>query len=272
MNLAYVLLMTCGLLSGFLAGLLGIGGGLIVVPALLYLLPTLGVDAASLSQVAVGTSLAAMIPTASCAAWSQRRRGTLDSRWVLRLTPGVAGGALLASLLAPYVDGHLMSIAFALLTIPLAGGFFRIAPPKAADVPAQKARWIHALPAWIVGGAIGSISALVGLGGANLTVPYLLGQSVGMRDAVGTSSAVVLVLAGVGAAGFAAGHPAHSGDAIGLAGLVCVPAAALVAIGAMIAVPSGVTVSHLMQVHRLRQLFGSLMLLSATAVLLKGLA
>ena len=267
----YLLLALCGLVSGFLAGLLGIGGGLIVVPVLLYLLPLLAVDPTNLSQVAVATSLAAMVPTAACAAWRQRHHGALDQGWLMRLAPGVAIGALLASTVATRLDGRLLSLALALLMIPLAGRVFWMKAVDGAASPAQGASRIAALPAWTVGGAIGVLSTLAGLGGANFTVSYLLAQRLSIHRAVGTSSGVVLVLACVGAAGFAASHPAHPLPAVGLVGLVCVPAAAIVALGAILSAPSGVEWSRRLGERSLRHVFAGLMLASATAVLVRVL-
>jgi uncharacterized membrane protein YfcA len=267
----YLLLTLCGLLSGFLAGLLGIGGGLIVVPSLLYLLPLFGIEPASLSQVAVATSLAAMVPTAGCAAWRQRSHGGLDFEWLMRLAPGVALGALVASSVATRLDGRLLSLALALLMIPLAGRIFCLQAAAPASSSAPGASRIAALPAWVVGAAIGMLSTLAGLGGANFTVSYLLAQRLGMHRAVGTSSGVVLVLACVGAAGFATSHPSHPLPGSGLVGMVCVPAAALVSLGAVAAAPGGARCSHRLGERSLRHVFAALMLTSATAVLIRVL-
>jgi uncharacterized membrane protein YfcA len=183
----------------------------------------------------------------------------------------VAVGALLASTVATHLDGRLLSLALALLMIPLAGRVFCMEAGDSAASPTHGASRIAALPAWTVGGAIGLLSTLAGLGGANFTVSYLLAQRLSIHRAVGTSSGVVLVLACVGATGFASSHPAQPVPAIGLVGLVCVPAAAIVALGAILAAPSGVNWSRRLRERRLRHVFAALMLASATAVLVRVL-
>lgn len=101
-----------GLMAGFLAGLLGIGGSLVVVPALYLLLPAFGVPAADVPHAAIATALAAMLPTALCGVWSKHRQGTLDHRSLMRLAPGTVLGAAAGALFALQLHGPILALAF----------------------------------------------------------------------------------------------------------------------------------------------------------------
>ena len=111
----YLALLLAGVASGFLAGLLGIGGGFVMVPVLILLLPMLGIDPGVVAKVAVATSLAAMIPTACSAVVAQYRRGTLDVVWVRRLAPAAAIGATIGSQVAAAANGRWVAMVFARL-------------------------------------------------------------------------------------------------------------------------------------------------------------
>ena len=111
--MVYAQLLLAGLVGGFLAGLLGIGGGFVVVPALFLLLLVLGIGPEIVPKVAVATSLAAMVPTALSATFAQYRRGALDSTWVWRLVPGAAVGAAIGSQIAAMLSGPWVAVIFA---------------------------------------------------------------------------------------------------------------------------------------------------------------
>lgn len=259
----YVLLRACGACSGFLAGLLGIGGGFVVVPVLHVLLPHLHVDPALVPTVSVATSLAAMVPTALSAVVAQHRKRTLRVEWVRLLGPGVAFGSALGSAGATSINGVWITAIFVLY----AGLFaFRLLSERPAEhAAATRPHWIAALPQWSVGLFIGSFSALAGVGGASLVVPYLMMREAELRQAAAAASAVGLVSALVGAAGFGLSTAARSVDQSGLIGFVCWPAALTIGVAAIVLAPVGVMASHRMPIARLRQGFAALLLVVATA-------
>ncbi len=267
--MVYLELLVAGLASGFLAGLLGIGGGFVVVPVLMLLLPQFGIDADIAPKVAVATSLAAMVPTALSALLTQYRRGFLDTRWVVRLAPAAAAGAIVGAQWAQHIHGAWIAGFFAMYA-----GYFALKllrnPVAGAEQPDRLTLMIRRVqPSWI-GLGIGSLSALAGVGGASLTVPYLLLGEVDMRRAVAVSSAVGLVIAAAGALsfGFVVGSDTVAADRT-LVGLVCWPAALTIAFSAIFMAPRGVAASHRLPVPHLKRAFGGVLLAVCATTLIK---
>lgn len=256
--MVYFELLIAGLTSGFLAGLLGIGGGFVVVPVLMLLLPQFNVAPNIAPQVAVATSLAAMVPTALSALLTQHRRGFLDTKWVSRLAPGAAAGALTGAQLAKHIHGVWITGFFALYA-----GYFALKmlrdPVVDPNSSSHLARLIARAKRPWVGLGIGGFSALAGVGGASLTIPYLLLAKVDMRRAVAVSSAVGLAIAAAGALSFATGVRTVAGDKT-LVGLVCWPAALTIAMSAIWMAPRGVAASHRLPVRQLKRAFGGVLL------------
>jgi len=118
--MVYLALLLAGIASGFMAGLLGIGGGFVMVPVLILLLPMLGIDPGLVPKIAVATSLAAMVPTACSAVFAQYRRGALDLQWVRRLTPAAALGAVIGAQVAAAVNGRWVAMVFVIYTASIA--------------------------------------------------------------------------------------------------------------------------------------------------------
>jgi len=118
--MVYLALLLAGIASGFMAGLLGIGGGFVMVPVLILLLPMLGIDPGLVPKIAVATSLAAMVPTACSAVFAQSRRGALDLQWVRRLTPAAALGAVIGAQVAAAVNGRWVAMVFVIYTASIA--------------------------------------------------------------------------------------------------------------------------------------------------------
>ena len=268
--MVYAELMGAGLLAGFLAGLLGIGGGFVVVPVLLLLLPAFGIPAALLPQVAVATSLAAMVPTATAAVFAQYKRGAIDYLCIKQMAPGACAGAAAGAALAALVTGIWVAIIFA----GYAGYFavkMMIDRPRASKPHGLLAKVIAACPTPVVGALIGGFSAVAGVGGASLTIPYLLSKKIEMKCAVATSSAVGLSIALMGASSFAfttatTGLPDASSM---LVGLVCWPAALILAAGSIFMAPRGVAVSHKLPVRQLKRAFGVVLITACAMTLVK---
>ncbi|MBI3348139.1 MAG: sulfite exporter TauE/SafE family protein [Burkholderiales bacterium] len=245
-----MVLIGCGLLSGFLAGLLGIGGGFVVVPAMLALLPAHLAAGAPLPQVAVATSLAAMVPTTLSALVTQWRRGAVDAEALRRLSPGIVLGAWLGAVLLPHLRPAWVALVFAGYA-----GYFAW-----RQFQARPWRWGETWPVGLAATAIGSISVLAGVGGAVFTVPYLEQRALPMHRAVATSSGVALLLSLVAL-----------GSLAGQAAPVWWAAAAWVGGCAALAAPLGVRCAHGLPVRRLKQAFALLLLVVAVTALRKAL-
>lgn len=189
--------LVAGACAGMLSGLFGVGGGLILVPTLTFVLPHLGIPAATVVQTAIGTSLAVIACHSIASAHAHHGRGGVLWPVVARMAPGLAIGSFFGAWVAHRLPGsELKKI--------VAAGAVLIALQMALDLKPKTAKPLPgALGQAAAGGLIGTASALVGIGGGSLTVPYLSWRSVEMKQAVGTSAACGIVIAAAGALGFA---------------------------------------------------------------------
>ena len=197
MTLFYViaLYLALGALAGTVAGLFGIGGGLIIVPVLMFSFGLQGINPGIIPHLAVGTSLATILFTSLSSIRSHHRHGAV--RWDLfrRMAPGIVFGALLGAWTASLMSGQTLELVIGIFVI-LVGlkMFFQVDPKPGRDVPGKAGLGI-------AGGGIGWASAIFGIGGGTLTVPYLSWCNVRMQEAVGTSAACGLPIALAGALG-----------------------------------------------------------------------
>ncbi len=244
-----------GVVAGVLAGLLGIGGGIVLVAALVALLPLFDVPRDAVMHVALATSLASIIVTASASANAHRKRGSVLWPTVAWLAPGLVLGGVAGSVWAVGVEGATLAVlvgAFCLLMALRMAWPTRPTPatePGASILaPVPRGPWLG-----LAGGIIGAASAVVGIGGGSLTVPLLVSRGVATVRAVGTSSACGVVIALASAATYALApmiggrsvpDPGTSAMAFGMVGHVHVPAALGIGVGAWFAAPYGVRLAH----------------------------
>jgi len=192
-----IALAATGIAGGILAGLLGVGGGIVIVPVLFHMLPYFGVGDDVRMHIAVGTSLATIILTSISSARSHYKKGAIDTsllkRWGPMIFIGVLGGTWTASM----VDASVLTGVFAVLALIVAANMaFRPADAHISDkLPASPIKELLAL-------FIGWFSAMMGIGGGTFTVPILTLFSYPIRKAVGTASAIGLIIAVPGTAGF----------------------------------------------------------------------
>lgn len=192
--IAIVLYVIFGYCAGILAGIFGIGGGVITVPALLFVFHLLDFPKAIIVQTAVGTSLAAMVFNSFSAAWTQHKHHCV--RWILIRTiiPGIILGSLLGAVVAHLLSGVILEIFFGIFLIILGVRFIRKMPkPKLAGASPKKLAWNA------IGACIGFISNLLGIGGGALSVPVLTHYRYPTQTAAGTSSAMTLITTCIGA-------------------------------------------------------------------------
>lgn len=244
-----------GTIAGVLAGLLGIGGGLIIVPVLALAFAAQKFDAALEMHLAIATSLAAVTFTAVSSAWAHHRRGAVRWDVVARLAPGIVIGAFIAGLGARYLSSAALRVMFGVFACAAAVNMaWERGPSAQRDLPGP-------VGLTVAGGVIGAISTLVGIGGGTMTVPFLAWCRVEMRTAVGSSAACGFPIAVAGAlalgtAGWGVpGLPAYS------TGYVHWPAALGVALASIFAAPLGVRLAHTVPVRSLRLIFAVLLLL-----------
>lgn len=249
-----------GAAAGVLAGLFGIGGGLIIVPALTALWVLQGASLDVAVPMAVASSLASILLTSLGAIRSHAGRGSVVWASVRQLAPACALGALLGAWLASQVDGQSLARLFALIALLIAGPMIWRRHPAGSD------QSLTATPTprlgWLFGPLIGLASALAGIGGGSFNVPYLLRHGHSMVSAVGTASAIGWPIALAGVLGFV--WMADQASAWpGAWGYVHGPAAILIGITGAITAPIGVRWAHRLPAARLRRLFGLLLCLVA---------
>jgi uncharacterized membrane protein YfcA len=185
-----------GVAAGLLAGLLGIGGGIVVVPALVFAFHLAGFADATLTHLAVGTSLATIVFTSLSAIAEHHRNGAVDWPLVKKLTPWLVAGAIAGAFVADSLSGRALQITFGifalLMALQMATGW-----RPGAQSPLPRGGGLA-----LASGSIGTASSVFGIGGGSLTVPWLSWHGVVMQRAVATSAACGFPIALAGALGF----------------------------------------------------------------------
>lgn len=261
MSLAWLIYLALGAVAGVLAGLLGIGGGLVLVAALVWLLPTQGIPPEHAVHVALATALASIVLTGLSSARAHHRRGSVLWPTVAWLVPGLVLGGWLGSGLATALEG-------AWLRVFIAVYCYLAAAQMALDWPRSRLERADAPrgPGYTAAGAgIGAVSALVGIGGGSMTVPLLVWRGVRPVRAVGTSSACGVAIALASAAGYAL-QGAPQGLPAGSWGYVFLPAAVGIALASVLTAPLGTRLAHRLSGPALRRLFAVFLAVVGTSV------
>ncbi|ROR34527.1 sulfite exporter TauE/SafE family protein [Inmirania thermothiophila] len=262
--LALLAYLAAGALAGVLAGLLGVGGGIVIVPALLVLLEAQGVAPELSMHMAVGTSLATILLTSLSSVRAHHRRGALRRELVAAMAPAIAAGALAGAGLADALAGAVLRRIFgAFLLLVAAQLALELVPAGRRQVPGR-----GVLAA--AGGVIGAVSALLGIGGGSLTVPFLVWRNVPVHEAVATSAACGLPIAAAGAAGFVWGGWGETGLPPWSLGYVHLPALAGIALASVPAAPVGAALAHRWPAARLRRIFAAFLVVVGLRMLLGG--
>ncbi|MCG5527214.1 sulfite exporter TauE/SafE family protein [Halorhodospira halophila] len=251
-----------GCLAGATAGLFGVGGGIVVVPVLLLIFPVLGVAPAVATHLAIGTSLATVVVTSLGSARGHYRLGAVDMPLLLRLGAGMVAGAVLGTGLAGYLDGVALQRLFG--TFLLAVSLYMLSgwqPPRRGGGGGD-----GVLAG--VGGGIGTLSAMVGVSGGTVTVPYLVWRGLAMHRAVGTSSATALPLGLTGALGYLVVGWGEPQLPPGATGYIYWPAFAGIVTASLLASSLAARLAHRVPARRLRRLFAILLLFVALRLLL----
>jgi len=250
--IAYCLL---GVFAGTMAGLLGVGGGLIIVPALIAIWQTTAAGGVYEMQMAIGTSLATIVLTSIASVRAHHLRGSVQWDIFWRLTPGVVLGAWMGALLATQMSGESLKSIFGVFEL-------LVAAQMAFGVRAAPHRGLPGLVGTtVVGTGIGTVSAIIGIGGGTMTVPFLSWCNVTIHKAVGTSAACGLPIAIGGAISYLvlgwgnAALPAWS------AGFVYGPALAGIVVTSMLFAPLGAALAHRLSTVVLKRAFAGFLAL-----------
>ncbi len=259
----FLLFPLLGVVAGILAGLLGIGGGLVLVAALAWLLPLFGVPQDAAMHAALASSLASIVLTAASSARAHARRGSVLWPTVAWMVPGLLLGAWLGSGLAVALDDGVLRWIVAVYCLVAAWqiGFGRTRAPADGTEVAAPRGW----PMSLAGGGIGALSAVVGIGGGSMTVPLLVWRGVKPVRAVGTSSACGVAIGLSSALGYAMHAPAGALPAHAI-GYVYLPAAIGVALASVLSAPWGTRLAHRLSGEALRKVFALFLLLVGLTV------
>ena len=251
-----------GLISGTLAGLLGVGGGIVIVPVLFNVLPLFGIPEAVQMKLAIGTSLATIIPTSIQSARKHFAKGTMDVALLRSLAPSIGAGVLLGTVLAIWLRGEALTLVFAVVAVAVAvnmattGADWRLRESFPTGAPRHG-----------IGGFIGTVSAMMGIGGGTVGVPILSAFGAPMRAAVATASAFGIIIAVPATIGFVwAGWgnallPPFSVGYVNLIGF------ALIVPTSMLAAPWGVKLAHSISPLLLKRLFAAFLAVTSARMI-----
>ncbi|NWG38667.1 MAG: sulfite exporter TauE/SafE family protein [Hydrogenophilaceae bacterium] len=255
---AYLLL---GLIAGFVAGLLGVGGGLIIVPVLIWLFDAQGIATGIQPHLALGTSLASILFTSLSSVRAHHRHDAVDWNVLKRFVPGIVAGTLCGAWLTAAIPARPLKVFFVIFLFYAALQMalnFKPVPSRGLPGP---------IGMFGAGGLIGAVSSWVGIGGGTLSVPFQVWCNVPFHRAVGTSSAIGFPIAFAGMVGYITGGwnspdlPSYS------LGFVSLPALAGIAAGSILTAPLGARTAHSLPVTKLKRVFAILLLLLAARML-----
>lgn len=259
--LAFAMLLT-GVVGGLLAGLLGVGGGIVIVPVLDTALGICGVDPAIRMHVAVATSLATIIPTSISSVRAHRRKGAVDGALARYWGPWVFGGSMVGAALAAQSDGGVLSALFGVVALlvalkmmlPLQDVFLRDGVPRGLLAPA--------IPL-----GIGGLSSMMGIGGGTLSVPVLTLLNQPIHRAVGTAAVFGLLISLPGALGYMLAGWGDSRLPPGSLGYVNLIGLVLIAPVTVLTAPLGARLAHRLGQRQLSLAFGVFLLLVSVRML-----
>ncbi|MBO1927450.1 sulfite exporter TauE/SafE family protein [Thiomicrorhabdus sp. 6S2-11] len=260
MLLEFSLYLVTGAFVGFAAGLLGIGGGLIIVPVLATAL-TYFMDSSQTVHIAIATSLATIFVTSLSSAYAHHKHDAVRWDAFRMLAFGVLLGAFIGGWVSQYFSSNMLSKVFGILELLIAiNMLFALKPNPSRELPG----FIGNAAA---GTTIGSLSSIVGIGGGTLTTPYLVWNNVSMHQAIATSAAVSLPVALAGSLGYilagmqATDLPAYT------TGYIYWPAFFGIILASIFTAPVGAKLAHKLPVKTLKRAFGVFLIILAVKML-----
>ncbi len=258
------LLLLIGAFAGVMAGLLGVGGGIILVPAFFYTFSALGYPSDQLMQVCLGTSLATIIVTSVRSVLAHNRRGAVDWQILRDWAPGIALGAVAGVLTAASLRSQALQAIFGVLALViglylgLGRAHWRLGPA----MPSGALRWLLAP-------LVGFLSVLMGIGGGSFGVPLMSLFGVPIHRAVATAAGFGVIIAVPSVVGFLL-MPVAAAPPLSI-GAVNLPAFALVVAMTLITAPVGVRIAHALDPRPLKRVFAVFLVIVALNMLRKAL-
>lgn len=255
-----------GLCTGFLAGLLGIGGGMLIGPFMTLIMSAQGVEADLAVKMAIATSMATIMFTSISSVRAHHQRGAVRWQIVKGLAPGIVLGSVAASMgVFAVLKGTSLAIFFAIFVSFSATQMYLDKKPKPSrQMPST-------LGQWIAGSVIGFLSGLVGAGGGFVSVPFMVAHNVVILNAVATSAALGFPIALANTVGYVIAGSELPGLPAWSLGYVWLPALAVIASCSVLTAPLGARAAHRMPVAKLKKVFALVLYGLATYMLWKGL-
>ncbi|MEW6646749.1 MAG: sulfite exporter TauE/SafE family protein [Pseudomonadota bacterium] len=258
----WLIYLTLGAFAGTLAGMLGVGGGLVIVPVLVWVFAGLAFDHGVIMHLAVGTSLATIVFTSLSSVRAHHRRGAVQWPAVWQLLPGIVLGVFLGALLAEGLPTAALRNVFGVFELLVAAQMgFSLLPEAHRALPGR-------IGMSAAGTVIGGVSAIVGIGGGTLTVPFLLWCGVAMRQAVATSAACGLPIAVAGAVAFAWTGSGNAGLPAQAVGYLYLPALFGIAVSSILFAPLGAWLAHSLPTTALKRFFALFLALLGVRMLM----
>lgn len=259
---SFMLYMALGSVAGVLAGLLGIGGGLVIVPVLTIMFTYFGMNEAYILHMALGTSLTSIIFTSISSMYAHHKKEAVIWPTVFKITPGILAGTFAGAWLASMLSTNFLKIFFSIF-------LFYVATQMILGIKPKPTRTLPKAPGmFAAGGIIGVFSSLVGIGGGSLSVPFLTWCNIKMHKAIGTSAGIGFPIAIAGAAGYIItglgieGLPEHN------LGFVNLKALFGIVIASMVFAPLGAKLAHSLPVDKLKKIFAGLLYLLAIRMII----
>ncbi|MDD2900000.1 MAG: sulfite exporter TauE/SafE family protein [Desulfuromonadaceae bacterium] len=250
-----------GAFAGVLAGLLGVGGGLVIVPVLTFIFTSQHLPEGHILHLALGTSLASIMFTSVSSLRAHHLRGAVDWQVVRRISFGIMAGTFGGSWVAAQLSTRFLKGFFVIFLYTVAVQMLlNIRPKPHRQLPGRAALFG-------AGGLIGGVSSLVGIGGGSMSVPFLVWSNVAIHRAIGTSAAIGFPIALAGAVGYVINGLKVSLPPYSL-GFVYLPALAGVAAVSVVTAPLGAKLAHSLPIDKLKKTFALLLLVMGTKMML----
>lgn len=251
-----------GTVAGVLAGLLGVGGGIVIVPIVAFFLRSHGADPSAVMHVAIGTSLATIVVTSISSIRAHHRRGAVNWNTVRRLAPGIVVGTWIGAAVVDVLPSATLRMIFALFLLSVSVQMaFGLQPAGQRQLPGT-------LGCSGAGALIGAVSGIVGIGGGSLTVPFLSWCNTPIRNAVATSAACGLPIALAGTLGFIITGWNAPLRPDGCLGYISLPAWLGIASASMLSAPLGAKLAHTLPTAVIKRIFAALLCLIGMKMLL----
>ncbi len=252
-----------GAVAGILAGLLGIGGGIVIVPMLVFCFVRQGIPDAVIMHLALGTSLASIMFTAVASFWAHHKRGAVHWDVVRKIVVGIFTGTFAGSFIAAQVSTLFLKGFFVVFLYFVAVQMLTNKKPKPTrQIPGHAAMFG-------VGNVIGVVSSLVGIGGGNLSVPFMVWCNMAFHHAIGTSAAIGFPIAIAGTIGYIVNGLSIQDLPDFSIGYIYLPALFGIVVTSVMSAPLGVRLAHSLPVNRLKRIFAVLLVVVGTRMLIK---